>query len=163
MARIYHRLLDLTGLVCGLLIIALMLGVSADVAVRSFTGRPILWMFEITEYTLLFIPCIGMAWLAREHGHVAITSFVSGMPAGLRRALAVSTLLLCAAVCALVAAWSGVVLRQSLARGTAVGMMLRIPEWRVFWVLPFGFGLAAIEFVRLASVNPVPPETAPDH
>ena len=162
MTRLYHRLLDLTGLVCGLLIVALMLGVSADVAVRSFTGRPILWMFEITEYTLLFIPCIGMAWLAREHGHVAITSFVSGLPGRPRRALAVATLLLCAVACMLVAGWAGVVLRDSLARGTVVGTMLRIPEWRVFWVVPFGFGLAAIEFTRLALVNPVPPEIVPD-
>jgi TRAP-type C4-dicarboxylate transport system permease small subunit len=163
MMRLYHRLLDLNGLICGLLILALMLGVAADVAVRSVTGRPILWMFEITEYTLLFIPCIGMAWLAREHGHVAITSFVRGLPDRPRRALAVATLLLCATACLLVAGWAGYVLSQSLARGTVVGMMLQIPEWRVFWVVPFGFGLAAIEFARLAIFEPVPPDMAPEH
>lgn len=163
MSRLYHRLLDLTGYACGLLILALMVGVCADVAVRNITGRPILWMFEITEYTLLFIPCLGMAWLAREHGHVAITSFVGILPEAPRRVLAVVLLVLCAAVCAVVAWWAGVVLRQSLARGTVVGMMLRIPEWRVFWVVPFGFGLAAVEFLRLALVDPVPPASAPEH
>lgn len=163
MARLYHRLLDLTGLLCGLLILALMLGVTADVVVRSTTGRPILWMFEITEYTLLFIPCLGMAWLARDHGHVAITSFVRVLPDRPRRLLAMALLLLCAAVCAMIAWWAGVVLRQSLARGTVVGMMLQIPEWRVFWVVPFGFGLAAFEFARLALFDPQPPDTVPEH
>lgn len=155
MASLYHRLLDVLGALCGLLIIALMLGVTADVAVRSVTGRPILWMFEVTEYVLLYIPCLGMAWLARDHGHVAITSFVERFPASLRRALATATPCFCAAVCLIVAYWGVRATLASLGRGAVTGMMLQVPEYLLLAIIPFGFGLAAVEFVRLALAGPV--------
>jgi len=164
MRRLYHGLLDATGLVAGLLILGLMLGVVADVAVRSTTGRPILWMFEITQYALLYIPCLGMAWLAREHGHVAITSFVGLASDRVQRGIIVAGLLLCACVCAFIAWWGGVVTHRSIMRGTIAGMMLRIPEYLTLWIIPFGFGLAALEFLRLALFDPMRPEgDMPEH
>jgi C4-dicarboxylate transporter, DctQ subunit len=163
MTRIYHRFLDFLGLLCGLLVLALMLGVSVDVLVRSVRGRPILWMFEVTEYVLLYIPCLGMAWLAREYGHVAITSFVGKLPAKPRLLLAVATMLFCAFVCLVVAYWGVWATYNSVARRSVAGMMLRIPEYALLWVVPFGFGLAAIEFLRLAVTGPIPPAEAGRH
>lgn len=158
MTYIYHRFLDLTGLLAGLLILALMLGIVTDVAVRSITGRPLLWMFELTQYVLLYIPCIGMAWLAREHGHVTITSFVTQLGLRSQTFLAIAGLMLCAAVCAFIAWWSGIVTYRSILRGTVTGMILRIPEYLTLWIIPFGFGLAAVEFFRLAIFDPFRPD-----
>lgn len=163
MARIYHKFLDALGLLCGLLVLALVVGVTIDVIVRSVTGRPILWMFELTEYVLLYIPCLGMAWLAREYGHVAITSFVGRLPAKPRLLMAVATTLFCALICFVVAYWGFMSTYQSIDRGTVAGMMLRLPEFVLLWVIPFGFGLTAFEFLRLALMGPVPPEEAGMH
>lgn len=155
MNRLYHGLLDLLGALCGLLILALMVGVSVDVAVRSITGRPILWMFEVTEYVLLYIPCLGLAWLARDYGHVAITTFVAKLPTAPRRVIAITSMIFCAGVCSVVAYWGILATQISIGRGAVAGMMLRIPEYLLLWVIPFGFGLAAIEFVRLAATAPI--------
>lgn len=163
MMRLYHGLLDLLGVLCGVLILALMVGVSLDVVVRSITGRPILWMFEVTEYTLLYIPCLGMAWLSREYGHVAITSFVGKLPARPRRVIATISMLFCAGASGVVAYWGFWATQISMARGAVSGMMLRVPEYVLFWVIPFGFGLAAIEFVRLAVTDPIAPDDAGQH
>lgn len=164
MQRLYHGFLDLTGLIAGLMIVGVMLGVVADVAVRYSTGRPILWMFEVTQYGLLYTPCIAMAWLAREHGHVAITSFVGLAGERTRRIIIIAGLLLCAIVCAFIAVWGGIVTHRSILRGTITGMMLRVPEYLTLWIIPFGFGLAAIEFVRLAVFDPIRPDAdLPEH
>jgi TRAP-type C4-dicarboxylate transport system permease small subunit len=163
LSRLYHGLLDFLGALCGLLILSLMVGVSLDVAVRSITGRPIMWMFEVTEYVLLYIPCLGMAWLAREYGHVAITSFVSKLPSAPRKLVATSSMLFCASVSAVVAYWGVWATQVSIGRGAIAGMMLRMPEYILLWVIPFGFGLAALEFLRLAATDPSGPDEAGPH
>ena len=151
--RLYHRLLDGLGFLAGALILCLMLGVSVDVLARYALGRPVIWMFEVTEYALVYIPCLGLAWLARDRGHVAITSFAEALPRGPARALSVATLAACACVCALIAGWGAVTVAERIARGTVLMQMLAIPEYLILWVIPFGFGLGAIEFARLAVID----------
>jgi hypothetical protein len=41
--------------------------------------------------------------------------------------------------------------------------MLRTPEYLLLWVIPFGFGLTAIEFIRLAVISPIAPDEAGQH
>lgn len=163
MTHIYHRFLDLLGVLCGVLVLALMVGVTSDVMVRTTTGRPILWMFEVTEYVLLYIPCLGMAWLAREYGHVAITSFVGKLSVAPRFVVAVASTLFCAAICVTVAYWGIWATYHSVARNAVAGTMLQIPEYFLLWIIPFGFSLAAVEFLRLAVTGPVPPDEAGQH
>jgi C4-dicarboxylate transporter, DctQ subunit len=163
MTKLYHGLLDLLGALCGFLILALMVGVSLDVGIRFITGRPVLWMFEVTEYVLLYVPCLGMAWLAREYGHVAISSFVGQLPAAPRRVIAIASLLFCAGASGVVAYWGIWATLFSIGRGAVTGMMLRMPEFVLLWVIPFGFGLAAIEFVRLAATEPIGPDEVGKH
>jgi len=148
--RLYHRLLDALGFLAGALILCLMVGVSIDVVARHAFGRPVLWMFEVTEYALIYIPCLGLAWLARDRGHVAITSFAEALPPGLARALSVATLAACAGVCAVIAGWGAVTVAERMTRGTVLIQMLAVPEYLILWVIPFGFGLGAVEFARLA-------------
>jgi TRAP-type C4-dicarboxylate transport system permease small subunit len=148
--RLYHRLLDALGFLAGALILCLMVGVSVDVLARYAFGRPVIWMFEVTEYALVYIPCLGLAWLARDRGHVAITSFAEALPPGPARALSVVTLAACAGVCAVIAGWGAVTVLERIERGTVLMQMLAIPEYLILWVIPFGFGLGAVEFARLA-------------
>src|SRR5690625_7949318 len=76
LAKFYHRLLDVLAFISAIGILFITLGVSADVILRYLTGQPIVWMFDVSQYALLYIPCLGMAWLARERGHIAITTFI---------------------------------------------------------------------------------------
>jgi TRAP-type C4-dicarboxylate transport system permease small subunit len=145
----YEAFLDATSFVCAAIILAIMVGVAVDVASRYFFGRPFAWMFELTEYALLYIPCLGMGWLARERGHVAIDTFVSKMPEFMRRRLFLVTNAGCIAVCGIIAFWGAIVVLDRYRRGTVIDQMLTIPEYLILWVIPFGFALAAIEFTRL--------------
>jgi TRAP-type C4-dicarboxylate transport system permease small subunit len=137
------------SMVAAAIILAAMAGVAADVFGRYFFGRPIAWVFEITEYALLYVPCLGMAWLAREGGHVAIDSFVSKLPPSAQHAMYLATTAACALVCFVIAYWGTVVVVARYRQGTIVDQMIRTPEFLILWVIPFGFGLAAVEFTRL--------------
>jgi C4-dicarboxylate transporter, DctQ subunit len=150
----YDRLLDLLSMVCAVIILATMIAVAVDVAARHFFDRPLVWVFETTEYALLYMPCLGMAWLAREGGHVAIDTFVSSLPEVIRRKLFLVSTAACVAVCAVIAYWGTVVVIDRYSRGTVIDNMIRTPEYLVLWVIPFGFGLTAIEFTRMLLRRP---------
>ena len=147
MSLAYHRLLDVLGGLAAVLVFLVMMGISVDVFTRYITGRSITWMFEVSEYALLYIPCLGMAWLARENGHIAITTFVEKCGPRARRGLLLSTTAACALVCGLVAYWGAVVLIDRIARNAISIQAIEVPDYLIYWVIPFGFGLAAIEFL----------------
>jgi C4-dicarboxylate transporter, DctQ subunit len=151
--RAYDWLLNALSAVCAALILAMMAGVALDVTSRYFFGSPIAWMFELTEYALLYVPCLGMAWLARERGHVAIDGFVSRLPQPAQRAMFVVTTAATAAVCGLVAYWGAIVTVDRFRRATVVEHMIRTPEYLIVWVIPFGFALAAVAFARILLVD----------
>lgn len=147
--RFYDRALDALSVFCAAIILAVMIGVTANVCSRYFLGRSLVWVFEVTEYALLYIPCLGMAWLARERGHVAIDTFVSMLPGFIRRKVFLVTTAACGASCGVIAFWGIIVVVDRYRLGTIIDQMVRTPEYLVLWVIPFGFGLATIEFTRL--------------
>jgi C4-dicarboxylate transporter DctQ subunit len=95
--KIYDRIIDISVILAGILVIFLMLSVSLEVALRYFFGHPTSWVVEIAGYILLFIPFLVAAWVLKREGHVrmdlvlnrlspmaqsvvnAITSFVSAI------------------------------------------------------------------------------------
>lgn len=148
LSRIYHRVLDLMAAAAALLIVFIMFAISADVFSRYLTGKSLIWVFELSEYALLYIPCLGMAWLARERGHIAITTFIEKMPAHHLRGVQFATTAACAAVCAVIAYWGWVVLADKVARQSIAVQAIEIYEYWIYWSIPVGFTLTAIEFSR---------------
>ena len=148
--RLFDALIDALAVVAGSLILAVMVGVALDVVGRYFLGSPISWMFEITEYALLYVPCLGMAWLARERGHVAIDIVVGYLPARLKHALDRAVALVVSAICAFIAYWGIVVAVDSYQQGSMLEHMIRIPEIVVIGVIPLGFALTAAAYLRLS-------------
>ena len=55
--KIYDRIIDISVILAGILVIFLMLSVSFEVALRYFFAHPTSWVVEIAGYILLYIPC----------------------------------------------------------------------------------------------------------
>jgi C4-dicarboxylate transporter DctQ subunit len=146
--RVLDRLEDALATIAAAMIAFTVIFVPMDVASRYFFAAPITWVYEITEYILLMVPCLAMAWLARHNGHVVIdvlTSRLSGPP---RTWLDAATHLLVAATCGFVAWWGAVVTLTSFKAGAVIENVLQTPQWLIYGCIPLGFALAAIEFAR---------------
>lgn len=157
--RLFDALIDALAVVAAFLILAVMVGVALDVVGRYFLDSPISWMFEVTEYALLYVPCLGMAWLARERGHVAIDIVVGNLPPRLQHPLGRAASLVAAAICAFIAYWGVVVSVDSYRQGSVLEHMIRIPEVVVIGVIPLGFALTAVAYLRL-SLEQAPTDAA---
>ena len=76
---VFDRLLGIFGsLVAGALAFIMLL-VSISVFMRYALNRPITGVMDVTEFTLVFIASLGLAWVLREECHVKV-DFNQGLP-----------------------------------------------------------------------------------
>ena len=160
---------DALAFVAAALIVFAVLAVTIDVVSRFFFTKPLAWVFEVAEYILLIVPCIGMAWLARNDGHVMIDIVTARLSQGRRMRLATVTNGIVAMVCEFIAWWGAVATYESYVEKAIIENILSTPQYLIYSVIPFGFALCGIEFAR-KTVNcwrarnlPAPPQAQPAH
>jgi C4-dicarboxylate transporter, DctQ subunit len=146
--RALDRLEDALASIAAAMIAFTVLFVPLDVASRYFIGAPITWVYEVTEYILLMVPCLAMAWLARQNGHVVIDVVTSRLGERARERLNSATNFAVAATCAFVAWWGAVVTFASFRANAVIENVLQTPQWMIYVCIPLGFALTAIEFAR---------------
>jgi len=142
------RLEDALAAVAAALIVFTVVFVPMDVASRYFFGAPITWVYEVTEYILLMIPCLGMAWCTRNNGHVVIDVVTVHLGSRTRARLGAAVHLLVAATCAFVAWWGAQVTWTSFRAHAVIENVLQTPQWMIYIAIPLGFALGQFEFAR---------------
>lgn len=145
----FDTLEDALAFVAGAMIVFAMCTVTLDVVFRLFQSS-LWWSFEVTEFILVYIPLLTLPWLARRRAHIVIDIVTTRLPSNVARRLQVVTWLLAAVICAFVAYWGMVATMTAYGRGIVNAGMVEYPRWALLFVIPLGFGLAAIEFARLA-------------
>jgi C4-dicarboxylate transporter, DctQ subunit len=152
MARAYDRLLDALAAGAAFLILALMFGVGIDVGARYFLGRPIGWISELAEHTLICILFLGMAWLAREQGHVAIELVVDHVPRAARRKLKSLAAAIAGLISLFLTYWAALAALDNYRRGVETFGIYPIQKYLLLLVATVGLGLTGIEFLRRAMI-----------
>lgn len=147
-ARAYDAMLYGMAWLAGIMMVAMMAMIVADVALRNVGYQSSAHFFTFTEYFLLLIPLLGAPWLVREKGHIYIELLIAALPARVRRALLVLIVLACVAV-ALILAWFGgaITLQDYLANEKDV-RSFDMPRWMLMASMPLSFGMMALEFMR---------------
>ena len=145
---IFDRTIDLLFLLATVLIVFLMLSVSADVVMRYFLGRPIFWVPEITEYSLLWITFLGTAWLLKKEGHIKMEFVIDRLSPRARVILNVITSILCAILC-LGLVWAGAKFTwDNFQLGYFVQTVLEPPKFIILLIIPVGSFLLFVQFMR---------------
>ena len=83
----------------GALVVIITFSISADVTLRYGIGQPITWVFEATEYSLLYITFLGTAWLLKKDGHVKLDIVLNMLKPKAQAILNVITSILLILVC----------------------------------------------------------------
>lgn len=148
-ARVYDRLILGLAVLAGLMVAGVFLLIVVDVSMRTAGLRPPLFSSAVSEYALLYITMCAAPWLVRERGHIRIDSFVGYLPAGLRRLLERAIVVLCIALCLVAVFYSTRFAIQFWQRGTLDIRSIEIPRTYLFLPMILGFGLSAVEFLRI--------------
>jgi C4-dicarboxylate transporter DctQ subunit len=149
MKKAYDAVLYGMAVVAGLLMVAMMVMIVTDVALRNLGYQSSAHLFTFTEYFLLFIPLLGGPWLVREKGHIYIEVLIGALPPRARRALLQVVLVACLVVSALLAWYGGAVTLQDYLQNEKDVRSLDAPRWMLMACMPLSFGMMALEFLRL--------------
>lgn len=149
----FDRLLTYFSVVGMSLIAMIMLMVVAEVAMRYFFNRPIVWVIDITEYVMLFITFLGIAWLLKKEGHVVMDLLLDRLNHK-NRHMAVAITSVVAAITCSITTWYGIVVGLDWYNINYFYQgALDIPAFYLEAVIPVGMLLVTIQFLRRAYSN----------
>jgi TRAP-type C4-dicarboxylate transport system permease small subunit len=164
--KVYTRIVNLCAALAALLIPLIMVGVSIDVGGRYLFGQPLGWVFEMTEYALLCIPFLGMAWLVRQGGHVTIDLAVEAAPERRRPMMRAFAAVVAAGVCAVGSFWGFLAAWDNFERGVTTVGIYPVQKFPFLAIIAIGFLLSTIAFVinareEMTGNRQAPPGDAP--
>jgi TRAP-type C4-dicarboxylate transport system permease small subunit len=151
LSRQYARLLAALALLGCAILMAMMLIIVADVALRNFAlrGLPqgLAWSNEISELMLYLLTMCVAPWLLRQGQHIRVDILLQGVPKRLAWQMEWIGDVLGLACCILIALYGARAAWSSYASGAVNIKTLVTPEWWWLAPLPAVFALLSIEMV----------------
>ena len=80
------------------ILLAATVSVCADVLMRYYFNRPFVWVTEVTEYGLVYMTFLAIAWAVPRKGHVIVDVFVTALPSRGRALCEVFNMTVCLVV-----------------------------------------------------------------
>lgn len=149
-AALYDRLIAALALAAAISLGCMSLWITYEVAMRYFFRAPTIWAVDLSEYALFWAVFLASPWVLRQDEHIKIDIVVDRLRSRPRRWLGIVTSLVGAAVCA-VMTWQGAIAEWDVyARNVDFAREWVVQQYVVYAIVPIGFLLLTIEFLRRA-------------
>jgi len=144
---LYHRFLSTLNFTASILIVAIMLVITTDVAGRAFFGRPLYGVPELTKFSVVCMVWLQMAYTLRTGKHLRSTLLLNMMGGPGRRVVLVVNCILGAVLMGMIAYYSYPEMLRAWRIGAFEGEHpVRIPTWPIWAIVVGGSALTAIEY-----------------
>lgn len=144
--RLVVRISDGLALVGAIGVVAMLVHITAYVIMRQFSHAPVPATVEIVSYYyMILIAFLPIAWAERRGDMISIEIFAFLMKGRVGRINEIFVAVVTAGVYAMLTYTTWLVaMREFSARSFVISLSVAIPVWPSYFVLPVGFGLAAI-------------------
>lgn len=150
--RLLSRGLDLAenffAFVSGILLLISVLSVTLEVASRFFFNRSFVFINELNEYILLFLPFLAAAWLLRQNGHITVDLLDRVLSQRVLRAFSILIVIVGFVVSGFLVWYGSLVTLDAYQRNLLSLTVVQFPQVYVFAVIPLGSLLLLLEFIR---------------
>jgi len=133
--------------------------VGYEVLMRHIFNAPTIWVLQTAGYCLAFITFFSVTKILQEDGHTRMSIVTEMLPDRIVNSLNRVTSLLAALICAAMTWRTGLSTYEAYQWDLNIWEGYSIPQYYVWWVMPFGFGCLTIQFVRM--VFGYKPQTPP--
>lgn len=123
----------------------------ANVFARTFF-QSIYFAEEISIFLVMLTSFTGVSYGVRKARHIRMGAFLDAMPLKMEKAFIIVICLVSAFVMGMMAWFSFEYLLNAMSR-SHVTPALRIPKWTFYIIIPIGFGLAGIQYIRTVIKN----------
>lgn len=132
----------------GIIIFALTITISLTTFARYLGFQPPLWMFQFTEYSIVWFTFLAAAWLLREGGHINIDTFFSRLHTKTRNSVEIINYLLGFIVSFIIFLFGTIHTIDLIRRGIMEVKGVTIPKFPIFLIIPIGGLTLCIQFGR---------------
>ncbi len=123
----------------------------ANVFARTFF-QSIYFAEEVSKFLVMLTTFTGVSYGVRKARHIRMGAFLDAMPVKMEKVFIIIICAVSAVVMGLMAWFSYEYLMNAMSRGH-VTPALRFPKWTFYVIIPIGFGLAGIQYVRTIIKN----------
>jgi len=146
--RLFDRLLDLFAVLAGLIVSFVTISVCLGIISRYVFNRPIVWVVEICEYSLLYITFLVAAWVLRQEQHVSLDLVFCRLSAK-RQAITSMITSLIAGITFLIITFYGLkVTKSQFDTKYFTPTVLEFPKFAITLIIPVGGFLLLIQIIR---------------
>jgi TRAP-type C4-dicarboxylate transport system permease small subunit len=123
----------------------------ANVVARTFF-QSIYFTEEISMFLVMMMTFAGVSYGVRKARHIRMGAFLDAMPPKMEKTFIIIISLVSAVVMAIMAWASWEYLLNAMTMGHTTPA-LRMPKWTFYAIMPLGFGLAGIQYIRTILKN----------
>ncbi len=123
----------------------------ANVFARTFF-QSIYFAEEISRFLVMLTTFTGVSYGVRRARHIRMGAFLDAMPLKMEKTFIIIICLVSALVMGMMAWFSYEYLMNAMSR-SHVTSALRVPKWSFYVIIPIGFGLACIQYIRTILKN----------
>ncbi|MBM3211991.1 TRAP transporter small permease [Candidatus Poribacteria bacterium] len=146
LGRTVHRISQVVNSVGIGIIVAMMLLTTVDVSLRYLFNRPILGSVELTEFMMLLVVALGLAYTQLKKGHIFVELIVSRFSSRVQAVIESIGFFLCLVMYLLIV-WQAVVqAKVQWVHGVKTGALM-IPKYPFYFILAFGCLLLCLVFL----------------
>ncbi len=136
----------------GVLFIFIMIITVVEVVMRYIFNSSLSWSLEIVQFSLLWIAFLATAWVLKRNGHVKMDIIINLLNPRIQPIFNAITYTIGAMTCFLLTGYGVVLTLDYFHKGSFFQGSLESPKFIVLAVIPIGFFLLAIEFLKKAYV-----------
>ena len=123
----------------------------ANVFARTFY-QSIYFAEEVSMFLVLLTTFTGVSYGVRKARHIRMGAFLDAMPPKMEKIFIIIISLISAIVMAIMTWASYEYLANAMSKGHMTPA-LRVPKWTFYVIIPIGFGLACIQYIRTIIKN----------
>ena len=132
------------------IVVFLWISINYEVIMRYVFNRPTSWVTDLTIYLIPFIVFLGTGWLLGKDGHIRIELLLDVLSPKILRVMNVITSIIGIFVCIIFFWYSMKNFLDAIREKELIVQAIILPKWPVLMVLPVGFFLLILQFIRRA-------------
>ena len=149
MASILDLLTRASSILSAMALAVILLLTLNEVSMRYFFNSPTTWANDVNQWFFALTVLLVIPEITRTQGNIAITVLLDRLPHTRRDLASRAIFLLSFSICIAAVYISGIETLRQYQSGITTMWVSPIPKWWISTVIPFGFLLTALQFLRL--------------
>jgi TRAP-type C4-dicarboxylate transport system permease small subunit len=145
---VFDKIVTAMMVIGAALIIIDMLAVSIDVIVRYLVGVTYTGLFELTEYSLLWMTFLATAWLLKDDGHIKLDLVLDRLNPRRKVITNIATAIICEILLCFLIWYSVKLTVNDIQYATYLSTVLQPIRWPIEIIISIGYILLFIVMLR---------------